>query len=491
MTTGPAFAFQHILIRDAAYASLLKRERAALHERFVTWADEVNGDRASEYEEILGYHLEQAHGYLSELGPLDDRGREIGRQASERLRAAGRRAFARGDMPAAANLLRRAATLLPAYDQDRLDLLVDLGEALMDVGEFSEAGGVLRQAIAAGNDTGDHRLRADASLVLALVEFYADPPPDWSQRAARIASGAIPVFELMGDDAGLAKAWRVLGAVHATALRYGQAAQAVARATEHARAAGDLRQERRNASSFAVAAVYGPTPVPEAIEECSRIVADATGDRRTEGLVLGALAHLEAMRGEFDRARELSARARSTLEELGNSVLAVSTSLEAGAVELLAGNPAEAERLIRSDVAELERMGAAYLLSTTTRPARAGRRRPGPRRRGRRARGGRPAADGRRRRRVGGDARVRSVGPPRPRGRRSRRESPRPGGRSPFWTEPTRRSPAPRRSWRSPKPATRRRQRSCGGRARTGGERVPGEGLSGRGGAGGRGPPSG
>ena len=39
MTTGPAFAFQHILIRDAAYASLLKRDRAQLHERFVEWAD--------------------------------------------------------------------------------------------------------------------------------------------------------------------------------------------------------------------------------------------------------------------------------------------------------------------------------------------------------------------------------------------------------------------------------------------------------------------
>jgi class 3 adenylate cyclase/tetratricopeptide (TPR) repeat protein len=366
MTTGPAFAFQHILIRDAAYASLLKRERAQLHERFVEWADAVNGDRASEYEEILGYHLEQAHGYLSELGPLDDRGRSIGRRAAERLQAAGRRAFARGDMPAAANLMHRAAALLPTFDQERLDLLPDLGEALMDVGEFAEAQRVLREAIAASNEAGDHRLRADAALGLALVEFYADPPPDWSQRAERIARGAIPVFELMGDDAGLAKAWRVLGAVHATGLHYGRAAEAVARATEHARAAGDLRQERRNASSFAVAAVYGPTPVPEAIAECSRIVADATGDRRTEGLVLGALAHLEAMRGEFDRARELSARARSTLEELGNSVLAASTSLEAGAVELLAGDPAEAERLIRRDVAELERMGAAYLLSTTT-----------------------------------------------------------------------------------------------------------------------------
>ncbi len=211
MTAGAAYTFQHILIRDAAYAGLLKRHRAELHERFVAWADEVNGDRAGEYEEILGYHLEQAHAYLAELGPLDDRGRAIGRQASERLRSAGHRAFARGDMPAAANLLRRAAVLLPAFDQDRLDLLPDLGEALMDVGEFAEAREVLRQAIAAGNEAGDHRLRADASLVLVLVEFYAEAPPDWSQRAARVANAAIPIFELLGDDAGLAKAWRVLG----------------------------------------------------------------------------------------------------------------------------------------------------------------------------------------------------------------------------------------------------------------------------------------
>jgi class 3 adenylate cyclase len=366
MTTGAAFAFQHILIRDAAYASLLKRDRATLHERFVEWADAVNGDRATEYEEILGYHLEQAHAYLAELGPLDNRGRAIGRQAAERLRSAGRRAFARGDMPAAANLMRRAAALLPAFDQERLDLLPDLGEALMDVGEFPEADRVLREAIAAGDEAGDHRLRADASLGLTLVEFYADPAPDWSQRANRIAHSAIPVFELFNDAAGLAKAWRVLGAVHATALRYGQAAAAVARASAYARAAGDLRQERRNAASFAVAAVYGPTPVPLAIVECSRIVAEATGDRRTVGLVLGALAHLEAMRGNFEQARAFSGQARSTLEELGDSMLAAATSLEAGAVELLAGNPGEAERLIRADVAELERMGATYLLSTTT-----------------------------------------------------------------------------------------------------------------------------
>ena len=107
----PAYRFHHILIRDTSYNSLLKRARATLHERFVTWADERNAesDRALEFEEILGYHLEQAHRYLGELGLLDEHGIELGRRASDRLAAAGRRAFARGDMPATANLLRRAA----------------------------------------------------------------------------------------------------------------------------------------------------------------------------------------------------------------------------------------------------------------------------------------------------------------------------------------------------------------------------------------------
>src|SRR5215210_6987526 len=39
------YRFQHILIRDAAYGSLLKRTRATLHERFVEWAERVNRDR--------------------------------------------------------------------------------------------------------------------------------------------------------------------------------------------------------------------------------------------------------------------------------------------------------------------------------------------------------------------------------------------------------------------------------------------------------------
>ena len=109
------YRFHHILIRDAAYQGILKRARATMHERFANWAERVNRerDRQAQFDEILGYHLEQAYQYLSELGPLDEHGQELGRRAATRLSDAGRRAFARGDMAAAANLLRRAAALLP------------------------------------------------------------------------------------------------------------------------------------------------------------------------------------------------------------------------------------------------------------------------------------------------------------------------------------------------------------------------------------------
>jgi class 3 adenylate cyclase/tetratricopeptide (TPR) repeat protein len=358
-----SFQFEHILVRDAVYRRLLKRTRAQMHERFVAWADRVNGDRAAEYAEITAYHLEQAHAYLAELGPLDDHGRELGRRAGERLAGAGQRAFARGDMHAAAGLLRRAVGLMPELDADRLALLPDLGEALMDLGEFAEADRVLAGAVAAAQATGDHRLAAEAQLGRLLVQLYREEG-EWGGRALREAERAVRIFELVGDQVGLAKAWRIIGSVHATALEYGPATAAVERAVACARLAGDTRQERRNLGALTMACVFGPMPVPEAIERCREIEAASGGDHRTEGLALCAAAQLEAMRGSFDEARALYVRARAVLTDVGGSMLGASTALDSSTVEMLAGDHAAAERDLRRDAELLEAMGERYLLST-------------------------------------------------------------------------------------------------------------------------------
>jgi class 3 adenylate cyclase len=75
------YRFRHILIRDAAYEAMPKETRAELHERFAGWLEAKAGERLREYEEFLGYHLEQAHRYRAELGPLDEHGRALGVRA--------------------------------------------------------------------------------------------------------------------------------------------------------------------------------------------------------------------------------------------------------------------------------------------------------------------------------------------------------------------------------------------------------------------------
>ena len=359
------YRFHHILIRDTAYNALLKRARATLHERFVAWAEQVNRerDREQEFEEILGYHLEQAFRYRAELGPIDAEGRQIGTRAAQRLGAAGRRAFARGDLPAATNLLARAAALREAGDPERIELLVDLGEAQLERGTFAEATATLDEAATAAAAIGDARLEARAILNKRYVEIYAGDAGA-SPHALEAAANAIPIFEAADDRAGLALAWRLRVVVHGTAGRYDEAAAAAERVVEYAVAAGDARMAARGAQIYASVALVGTLPASEVRERCERLRAQVAGDRKSDAIILGVLAQVYAMQGDFGRAREESERQRQMLDELGPSVTAMATSIERARVESLAGDLAAAERELRADDAALAVLDERYFRST-------------------------------------------------------------------------------------------------------------------------------
>src|SRR5262249_56005812 len=93
-----------VVSRDGGYGRVVKGTRAELHERLADWIEAHVGD-AAEHDETIGWHLEQAHQLLSELGPLDAGGTALGDRAARRLAAAGRRALARDDLLPAARLL--------------------------------------------------------------------------------------------------------------------------------------------------------------------------------------------------------------------------------------------------------------------------------------------------------------------------------------------------------------------------------------------------
>ena len=360
------FRFHHHLVRDTVYNSLLKRARVNLHLGFVHWADKVNAERGRglEFQEILGYHLEQAHRYLRELGPLDEAGLAIGRDAAARLSSAGRRALGRGDMHAAVNLLQRAVAVLGEADPTRMDLLPHLGETLMEVGDFARARSVLAEAQAAAERTGNRRIAASAQLMTMRVRLYSAEPGDWSAQTLRIADEAIPLFESEAAHLELARAWRLVGFVHGIAARYGQSSDAVSRSMTHARLAGDERLIARNALGLSISTLLGPTPVPQAIEHCEQMIADGLSDRQAESKILCTLAQLHAMNGEFDRARALYQRGRGLVRDLGQGVNAASTGIDLLLVELLAGDLAAAEREVMVDYTFLANAGETYFMST-------------------------------------------------------------------------------------------------------------------------------
>ena len=345
-----AFRFRHILLRDAAYAALPKADRASLHERFAAWAEQ----RSGEFEELLGYHLEQAVRYRRELGAFSEPVQA--ERASEFLGTAGRRALSRGDMPAAVDLLSRAASLLPETADRRLDLLPELGAALRETGELTRADEVLSEAIEAGRSSGNRRIELAALIERAALRLVSEPEDDADLREV---GASIPALEEFGDDRALAAAWSLIGRREGLWKgRFAQGEEALERALTHARRLGDRRQEALILGQLALSALSGPTPVHEAIARCRRLVAEAGGDRLVEANVARYLAVLEAMRGKFAEASTLVGEARTAYEDLGMRLMAQSAiSLAHGAIGLLAADYRAAGIELRAGLDALEGMG--------------------------------------------------------------------------------------------------------------------------------------
>jgi class 3 adenylate cyclase/tetratricopeptide (TPR) repeat protein len=359
-----AFRFSHILVRDAAYDSMAKQVRADLHERFAAWLERHSGDRVTEYEEIIGYHLERAYQYRTELGPVDEAARALAVRAAERLDSSGRRAFGRSDMTAAVGLLSRALFLLPEEEPLRHEILPDLAVALLESGELSRAKDVLRTADQVASAAASDRLAAHALVVRLRLSLFADPDVDMDA-VGRQAEQAVKVFEGLRDERGLARAWNLIAWMHGLGAHAALRQEALERALEHARRAGDRQEETESLGNLSSPVIWGPMHVDEGLRRLKWLFQEAGGDRKVEALVLWAEAVLRAMQGRFEEGRGLAARSRAILEDLGRHVDAVTAWAEdLYVLEMLAGDPAAAEPELRRAVEALEAMGETSHLST-------------------------------------------------------------------------------------------------------------------------------
>jgi tetratricopeptide (TPR) repeat protein len=355
------FRFRHVLIRDTAYDAMPKEMRAELHERFAGWFETLTGDRAIEYEEILGYHLEQAHDYLVELGRHDDLVAHLGRRAAERLSGAARRALLRGDASAAAQLLAGIDDLI---DHDELwrEAGLTRAAAVAALGDLPAATDIYERVRVSAEAQADRRTESRALLGIAGAGVMMGR--DGAAKHARsVVERAVPWLEEAGDDAGLAQAWNVMADIGNNEQSMTEMASAAEKALFHARQAGDAWAEAESINQLGIALMFGPDPSDQILSRLDTLLEEVS-DVRARGCILGVQGYAFAMVGDFERARRLMTEGQAMLIDRGYVLDAHGFDLASATIELKAGNPAGAEAILKRACVIFEQRDALAYLST-------------------------------------------------------------------------------------------------------------------------------
>jgi class 3 adenylate cyclase len=174
-----AWAFKHILVRDAAYSRLAKSVRAELHERFAEGlAASHEAEAGGEQAGFVAHHLEQAARYRRELATRGPRTDALVDRAVEALVVAGDQARDRARFEDHAAYLDRALRLDPATSGVRRRILAGLADHHWDVEKVDQIGEVLDAFESDLDDTADAPERAYLRMMRLYLDIAIGGPVD-------------------------------------------------------------------------------------------------------------------------------------------------------------------------------------------------------------------------------------------------------------------------------------------------------------------------
>jgi class 3 adenylate cyclase len=177
---GESYAYRHALLRDAAYASLARAERARLHLAMAAWLTATAGDRADAVAEAIAEHHANALDSLPALPSADLPERvSLAAQAASWYERAADAALRLSAMEAAIHLFRRSIELSAddpplAVARRRLrlgEVLASSAELDLGINEIEAA----RDVFAADADALPEYERATYALGLAYMQQIRFP----------------------------------------------------------------------------------------------------------------------------------------------------------------------------------------------------------------------------------------------------------------------------------------------------------------------------
>ncbi len=217
------YAFRHLLVRDAAYAQIPRRQRAERHRLAAEWIESLG--RPEDHAELVAHHYLSAFQYARASGVEEE---PLARSARAALRAAGDRALSLTAGAASARFYDASLGLTPEDDPTRPRLLLSLAQALHASGQ--EATPTLEEAVQALVDAGDLEGAAVAECVLAQRSWRAadrDLTDRHLDRAVHLTQG-LPPSPAVAHVLGEVSRYHMLGGRADDAIATGQEALSIA-----------------------------------------------------------------------------------------------------------------------------------------------------------------------------------------------------------------------------------------------------------------------
>jgi class 3 adenylate cyclase/tetratricopeptide (TPR) repeat protein len=223
---GDDFAFASEVVREVAYGTLAKAERARRHAMLGAWLAESPGAEASVGTvERAAHHFGIVAELLRELGSVSGVSADFAARALPVLEGAARRATDSEVWRNAARLYDQCLALTDGDtpETDRWRLLLGRAHALAERRELDRARADLDEVL----EDAPNRGRVHAMVLTQLGELH-QMKGDYQQAFATIEE-ALALWRELGDDHGLATALRTQGR---TAMFHGNLTQAEADCTE-------------------------------------------------------------------------------------------------------------------------------------------------------------------------------------------------------------------------------------------------------------------
>lgn len=337
--SGDTYSFRSDVIREVAYSTLTKADRAKSHAGIASWIEHHIREEPEEHGHELA-HL--AHHWASTAELVDDIGRVSGVSEDVHDRAVDTlmRAAVQADeefVPAAAvNLAGRALGLIADDDPRRVELLRLRADGLTSQYDLDGAEADANESMRLASRAGDQIAVARAQLVLGEIQQHrADVPGSLG-----VLEDARRRFHDAGDAAGEAQALRQIGMTRIFANDFEAADEALGQALARFEELGDARNAawaRQNLSWSAY--ISGRVDEAEARVLEAMATFEELGDPGGLTWSRGLLAWVRFHQGKDDEALELAsvvgADAHERGEVWGEAMMVVLT----GSISLWSGRP--------------------------------------------------------------------------------------------------------------------------------------------------------